>query len=155
MSESNHATVSGSWQSAQAGQLEMGFARRTWVEAQGHLQASYLSCSTDDPSQKVKNISVQEEAPPKTCHHQYKLFNRVQGGSNSNSRSEIGLPVLGKIWLRYSLEQLLLHGVIAGYESKSINLQKQILLLFCVRFYSTNTWRVLATLLDSLSTVCF
>lgn len=124
--KANYGTVSCLWQSTQAGQLEMGFARRTWMEAQGHLHASYkyLSCSTGHPSQKAKDISIQEQAPPKTCHHQHRLLNRVQGGSTSNSRSEISLPVPGKIWLRYSLEQLLFHGVIAGYERKSINLEK-------------------------------
>lgn len=157
--ETSYGTVSSSWWSAQTDQLEMRFAERTGMDVQGNCK--FLSCGTGDPSQKARDISVQEETSPKICLHQHKWFNSMQGGSNSNSSSEISLPISGKIWLRYFQQQLLQaleHSVIAGYEGKSINLQKQILVLFRVRFYSSDkehAWKTLATLLYSLSIVCF
>lgn len=131
-----------SWWSAQTDQLEMRFAGRTGMEVQGHFtpNCKYLSCGTGDPSQKAKDISAQEEMSPKICPHQHKWFNSMQREQFQQQQWD-HLPISGKIWLRYSPQQLLQaveHSVIAGYEGKSLNLQKQILVLFRVRCYSSD-----------------
>lgn len=151
------------WDLTCQGQVYWWKGERTLMEAPVGFTPSckYLPCGTGDPLQQAKDISVQEKASPKICPHQHRWFNSMQGGSNSSRSSEISLPSPGKIWLSYSPERLLQavqHCTIAGHEGKNISLQKQILLLLCVGFYSTNeehARKVLATLWYSLSTVCF